>query len=207
MFEIFMEFKKPSKKFVVDTTSRVLYSIVVGAGIDYFYGGIHSFWGILGSRGSATGINSLSSGLYGMWQDKWYSWLKTIPETRKLKLAYLNKNVSLSLANKDISYYLKKENFSELTDYAKRRGKQFATDMLSFNTFEPFVYGIANIFGQLIESGDVDLNQTAEGMKFVVYISPLVAPTMRLTMQGVRKLFGIKTSSELAQKNLENIVN
>lgn len=202
-----MKLKKPSKKFVVDTTSRVLYSIVVGTGIDYFYGGIHSFLGILGSRSSATGINSLTSGIYGLWQDQWYLWLKTVPEKRKLKLTYVDKKINLSLDDKNISYYFKKNNFSELTGFAKRRGKQFITDMLTFNTFEPFVYCVANCIGQLVDSGDIDFSQTYEGMKTVVYLSPFIAPTMRLTINSARKILGIKSSSEIVNDSLENVVN
>lgn len=193
-----MKLKKPSKKFVVDTTSRVLYSVAVGAGIDYFYGGLKTFAGIFGSRATATGINSVTSGPYGWWQDKCYTFFKTTPETRKLKDVFDSKN---------LAHYFQNGKLYEVTNYGLRLGKQFATDMFAFNTFEPVVYGISNIVGQLVGSGDVDLNQTAEGIQFVVYISPFVAPTMRLTMQVARKLFGIKTSSELAQKNLEDVVN
>jgi len=78
-------FKNPiSKKVIVDTGSRVSYSIVVGTLIDYFMGGLTG-WGIVGSRATATGINSLTSGPYGWWQDKCYRALKTVPETRTYK--------------------------------------------------------------------------------------------------------------------------
>ncbi|MBU1202283.1 MAG: L-alanine exporter AlaE [Nanoarchaeota archaeon] len=185
-----------SKKVAVDTGSRVSYSVVVGALIDYFMGGLTG-WGIVASRGVATGINSVTSGPYGWWQDKWYGILKTVPETRKLKEVF---------DDNDISHYFEREKFGEVANYSGRRGKQFLTDMIAFNTFEPIVYGISNCVGQLINTGDVDFQQVAEGMKAVVYISPLIAPTMRWTMQGARKIFGIKTSAELAKESLENIV-
>jgi len=186
-----------SKKVAVDTGSRVSYSIVVGALIDYFMGGLTG-WGIVGSRATATGINSVTSGPYGWWQDKCYRALKTVPETRTYKQVFDEKN---------ISHYLEKEKFQEVVGYSGRKGKQFLTDMLAFNTFEPIVYGIANCVGQLINTGDVDFHQVVEGMKGVVYISPFIAPTMRWTMQGARKFFGVKTSSELAKESLENIVS
>lgn len=184
------------KKVIIDTSSRVTYSIVVGAAIDYFMGGLIG-WGIVGSRATATGINSVTSGPYGWWQDKWYSFLKTIPETRKIK-EVLNKKNPLE--------YFKQEKFKEVAEYSARRGKQFATDMLAFNTFEPIVYGIANCAGQLLDTGDVDFQQVFEGMKGVVYISPFIAPTMRWTMQGARQLFGVKTSAEIARDTLEDKV-
>ncbi len=185
------------KKVAIDTGSRVAYSIVVGALIDYFKGGLTG-WGIVGSRITATGINSVTSGPYGWWQDKWYGALKVIPETKTVKQVFNEKN---------IEQYFTKEKFFEISQYSARRGKQFITDMLAFNTFEPLVYGASNCIGQLVSTGDVDFQKVAEGMKFMVYISPFVAPTMRWTMQGARKLFGVKTSAELTQENLETIIS
>jgi len=186
-----------SKKVAVDTGSRISYSIVVGALIDYFMGGLTG-WGIVGSRATATGLNTLTSGPYGWWQDKIYSTLKTVPETRKFKQVFDKKNVSS---------YFKEEKFQEVISYSGHRGKQFLTDMLAFNTFEPIVYGIANCAGQLITKGDINFEQVTEGMKGIIYISPFIAPTMRWTMQGTRKLFGVKTSAELAKENLEEMIS
>ncbi|MCF7865946.1 L-alanine exporter AlaE [Candidatus Woesearchaeota archaeon] len=185
-----------TKKHVVDTGSRVTYSVFVGALIDYFLGGL-SGWGIVSARFTATGINSVTSGPYGWWQDKWYSLMKVTPEKRKLKDIF---------DKKDISDYLTKQNTKEILLYSGRKLYRWSADMLAFNTFEPFVYGIANSVGQLIDAGDVDFNQVYEGMKGVMYISPLVAPTMRLAISGGRKLFGLKTSAELAEKNLDDII-
>lgn len=191
-----MKFKNTSKKVAVDTGSRITYSLVVGAGIDYFLGGLTG-WGIVASRATATGVNSVTSGPYGWWQDKWYSLLKTTPETRKINDIFNSKN---------ISDYVVKEKFSEVTNYLGRRSKQFVTDMLAFNTFETLVYDLANCAGQLFDTGDADFHQVFEGMKGIVYISPFVAPTMRMTMQGARKLFGVKTSAQKAQENLDTLV-
>lgn len=186
-----------SKTFVVDTGSNVAYSIVVGASIDYCMGGL-SGWGIFWARTTATGANSLTSGYYGRWQDTLYKVLKIVPEQRTFRQLFSEKNLST---------YFEKEKRTEIVQYSGRRGKQFLTDMLAFNTFQPLVYGFANCIGQLINAGEIDFQKVAEGMKGVVFISPFIAPTTRWAMQGTRKLFGVKTSTELAQENLETIVS
>ena len=199
--------KKISKRVAVDTGSRVLYSIVVGAFIDYYKGGLDTIWKIAGARGSATAMNSVTSGPYGWWQDRWYSWLRTTPETRNAKDVFLVDG---------INDYLTKERWSVIGSYSKKKGHQFVTDMIAFNTFEPVVYGIANLagqaFGQLTSQmlgtdyDPISIEQTIGGMKTLVYISPFIAPTMRMTMQGARKLFGVKTSAQKAQESIEDVV-
>ena len=202
-----MVLKKISKKVLVDTGSRVLYSLVVGALIDYYKGGLTG-WGIVGSRATATGTNSLTSGPYGLWQDKWYSWLNVTPESIKLRDFFKNKT---------ISEYFDKNQRQLINGYLARRGKQFMTDMIAFNTFEPLVYGISNVSGQLFSQlvnyiFDLDVhpfnvNDVFEGMKTTVYLSPFIAPTMRWTMQSARKIFGIKTSAQRVEKKLEEIID
>ena len=199
--------KKISKRVAVDTGSRVLYSIVVGAFIDYYKGGLDTFWKIAGARGSATALNSVTSGPYGWWQDRWYSWLRTTPETRNAKDIFLTD---------DSHDYLTREKLSLITSYSKKKGHQFITDMLAFNTFEPVVYGVSNLagqaFGQLTSQilgtdyDPINIEQAIGGMKTLFYISPFIAPTMRMTMQGARKLFGVKTSAQKAQESIEDVL-
>ncbi len=68
---------------VVDTFGNITYSLIVGSLLDYSAG--LNLRGILGSRATATGINSITGGPYGWWREKLFKWTKTKENSHKVR--------------------------------------------------------------------------------------------------------------------------
>ena len=79
------EEKKPSAKkiAIVDTLGNITYSLITGSMLDYSAG--LNLKGIIGSRTSATAINSVTGGLYGWWREKMFKWTKTKADSNKVR--------------------------------------------------------------------------------------------------------------------------
>ena len=69
---------------LVDTLGSISYSLILGAGLDY-YTGLKTLKGIIGSRASATLMNSVTGGPYGLWRDFLYKKTKTTEKSSKIK--------------------------------------------------------------------------------------------------------------------------
>jgi hypothetical protein len=66
----------------------------------------------------------------------------------------------------------------------------------AFNTFETYVYGTALCIGSLASGGRIDFEKVREGMLGLIYLSPIIGPTLGWYMDGIRKIFGIRTAAE-----------
>jgi len=70
----------------------------------------------------------------------------------------------------------------------------------AFNTFETYVYGIGAVVGAtasyLITGKEINPVKICEGMEKMVYLSPLIGPTMGAWLNLTCKLFGVKTVTE-----------
>ena len=60
---------------IIDTFGNISYSLIVGTALDYVTG--LSLTGIITSRISALGLNSLTGGLYGWWREKCFKITKS----------------------------------------------------------------------------------------------------------------------------------
>jgi len=79
------EREEPSEKkiAIVDTLGNITYSIIIGSMLDYSAG--LNLKGIIGSRASATAMNSVTGGLYGWWREKMFKWTKTKENSNKIR--------------------------------------------------------------------------------------------------------------------------
>ena len=75
--------KLKDKEFMVDTASGGIYSLVVGAAVDYSAG--LDWKDILYSRGFAIGVNAVMDGPYGKWRNAVFSCTKTTEECGKVR--------------------------------------------------------------------------------------------------------------------------
>lgn len=76
---------KPSAKKIVlvDTLGNITYSLIVGSMLDYSAG--LRLKGIINSRVTATGINSVTGGPYGWWREKMFKWTNTQENSNKVR--------------------------------------------------------------------------------------------------------------------------
>ncbi len=162
-----------SKESLVDTASRVLYSLTVGALNQYSGKSLSDliFQDIQNpdqdlvseialSRLYATGVNTITGGPYRKWKEFMYRLTKTTKEHSKLR--------------------------RELVDF------------LSFNTFENPVYISAVSVSQLLTRGEIDLDEVLTGSLILAMFSPFVSTTMNNFMDWCRKRFKIKSTVETA---------
>lgn len=73
-----------SKEAAAATIGKVTYSLVVGTGLDYFTAGLRG-WGIVSSRTSATGINTVTGIPYDKWRKGWYKLTRTPEKTSSFR--------------------------------------------------------------------------------------------------------------------------
>lgn len=69
-------------------------------------------------------------------------------------------------------------------------------ELAAFNTFETYVYGISAGIGSLISTGNLDVEKIAEGMSGLLYLSPIIGPTMGMWLNGTCRIFGVKAVAE-----------
>lgn len=207
--------KKWTKEFAVDTLGGVSYSLIVGAGLDYWAGlrGV----GILASRASATAINLPASGPYGAWRDYCFR----VTHTKQ----YHN-------------WQPKKEAVKKVLDGVHYTRKTLV-DLFAFNTFQVPIFGTALAIGsyisncelepnqarlimsgaydmyshlasfvelakEYITSGHVEWEKPLSGMKKLASISWAIGPTMGWYMNGVRRLFKVKTPSQKVSQTINS---
>jgi hypothetical protein len=89
------------------------------------------------------------------------------------------------------------------TDKSSKLRKSIV-DLLSFNTFQVPLYSSVVAVGSLISEGKVDWEKVGHGAEYLAMISPFVGPTMGWYMDGLRKLFKLKSASTKAGESLEN---
>ncbi|MBN2567351.1 L-alanine exporter AlaE [Candidatus Woesearchaeota archaeon] len=144
---------------LIDTLGNVTFSLAVGSLLDYSSG--LDWRGIVGSRASASALNTTTGGLYGGWRD----------------------------------YIFRITRTTEKSHWLRNRG----ADLLAFNTFQVPVYAVALSVGSLVQEGEFDYYKVLEGCKNLAVISPLIAPTMGMYMNRVRKWFGVSTPEQRAE--------
>lgn len=147
---------------LADTIGKITYSLLVGAGLDYFQAGLRG-WSIAAARTSATAINFFTGSPYARWREGWYQFTGTHEKSSKLR--------------------------------------QGLIELCAFNTFETYVYGISAGIGSLILTGTLDLKKIADGMAGLLYLSPLIGPTMGLWLNATCKLFHVRTVAERSYQN------
>jgi len=69
-------------------------------------------------------------------------------------------------------------------------------DLLAFNTFQVPIYSSAVAIGSLISEGKIDWQKVEKGAAYIALISPLIAPTLGYYMDGLRKVFRLKSAPE-----------
>lgn len=67
-------------------------------------------------------------------------------------------------------------------------------DLVSFNTFQVPLYATAVGVGSFISEGKFDLEKAIKGAEHLAMISPFIAPTMGWYIDGMRRIFGVKTA-------------
>ena len=74
--------------------------------------------------------------------------------------------------------------------------RQSFVDLIAFNTFQAPLYSTAVAVGSLISEGSINWDKVKHGIEYLAMISPLVAPTLGMYIDGLRKLFKLKSASE-----------
>lgn len=154
---IHQEHQYTRREAVADTLGKVTYSILVGAGLDYFQAGLRGM-GIVTARASATIINTITGSPYARWREGWYQFTGTRKESSTL-----------------------------------RKG---LVELGAFNTFETYVYGLSAGIGSLISTGTLDVEKIADGMTGLLYLSPIIGPTMGMWLNATCRILGVKTVAE-----------
>ena len=95
-----------------------------------------------------------------------------------------------------------REKIFKITKTDEESGKLRKTliDLLAFNTFQVPIYATAVTVGSLVSEGKIDMEKIKHGSTYLATISPLIGPTLGWTMDGCRKLFGVKSAAEGAYK-------
>lgn len=83
-----------------------------------------------------------------------------------------------------------------------------AVELLAFNTFQVPLYAAVVGAGSLVSNltqGEfkIDFDKVTRGAEILAVLSPLVGPTVGLWMEGVRKVFGLKSAPRKARDSLE----
>jgi hypothetical protein len=184
---------EPSKRKIaaVDTAGNITYSLIVGSIIDYSTG--LDIVGILASRGYATAMNSVTGAFYNWWREQAFEVTKT-KDTGGLYQGIQD------LYRRIIKREKKKSIKSILYDMFRST----IVELLAFNTLQVPIYATAVAIGSLVSEGRIDWEKVQDGATYLAEISPLIAPTMGLYMDGFRRMFGVKSAAEGAYKSKEN---
>ncbi len=86
------------------------------------------------------------------------------------------------------------------TNNESTEGRKYLTELLAFNTFQPYFYAIGVAIGSVIDNGSIDGLEVHQGIENIVMMSPLVAPTLGAYMNWLRKRTGLYSAAERAAK-------
>lgn len=86
-----------------------------------------------------------------------------------------------------------------------------AVELAAFNTFHTPLYAtvvaVGSLYSHLLKGEvGVDLEKVAVGTRNLAMFSPFIGPTMGWWCEGVRRLFGLKSSGRKAREKLEQEV-
>ncbi len=98
-----------------------------------------------------------------------------------------------------------REKVCQITGTNKSSGKlrKGLADLLAFNTFQTPLYSLLVGIGSKVSEGEVNWDKMKNGAEYLAMISPLIAPTMGIFMNGVRKVFRVKSAAEGSYGKLE----
>jgi hypothetical protein len=87
--------------------------------------------------------------------------------------------------------------------------RKYLVELLAFDSFQVPLYATVlsagSLFSNLLEGKvKIDFDKVQRGTAILTAMSPLVSPTVGLYMEGVRKLFGLKSAPKKARESLEN---
>ena len=74
--------------------------------------------------------------------------------------------------------------------------RQALVELGAFNTFETYIYGLSAGIGSLISTGTLYAEKIADGMVGLLYLSPIIGPTMGLWLNATCRIFNVKTVAE-----------
>lgn len=194
------------KESMVDTLGAVTYPLIAGAMLDYASG--LRGWGVVASRVYATGINLPTGALYGKWRNFMHK--KTAKLKNNLTLDKLLKKgitfSTVSLAQLTGSPY---QAYPEIVDYITQNSKiqNSFTDLLAFNTFQVPLYASVVAVGSLISEGKVDWDKVKHGTEYLAMISPFIGPTLGWYIDGLRKVFRLRSAPEKAGSSIRYKLN
>ncbi|MEK6927329.1 MAG: L-alanine exporter AlaE [Nanoarchaeota archaeon] len=86
---------------------------------------------------------------------------------------------------------------TKTTDESSRI-RQSLTDLLAFNSFQVPLYSTVIAVGSLISEGSINWEKVKHGAEYLAITSPVIAPTMGLYMDWLRKTFKLKSAPEKA---------
>ncbi len=78
--------------------------------------------------------------------------------------------------------------------------KRAIPDFIAFNTFQTPIYGAVVALSSLVSDGYVDLDKAISGTRELATISPIIAPTLGLYMDCIRRLCGVRTAAQGAYR-------
>ena len=98
------------------------------------------------------------------------------------------------------------------TNKESSKTRKYFTDLLAFNTFHVPLYSTVIAVGSLVSNlikgeVNVDLNKVEKGAAFLSALSPFIGPTMGMYMDGLRKVFKLKSAPEKANDSTEDKLN
>lgn len=192
--------QKSLKESIVDTVGNITYPLILGTPLDYFTG--LRGWGIVASRTYATGINAPSGWVYGKYRNLLHKKTASLKDNSTLKS--ILKNVftlgTVSLAQLTGSPY---QAYSEIADNLIETNKiqDSLVDLVAFNSFQVPLYSTVIIAGSFVSNLiqgyiGVDWGKAWNGAISLAKLSPFIGPTMGMYMDGLRKLFGVKSAVE-----------
>lgn len=89
--------------------------------------------------------------------------------------------------------------FTHTTNESNKLRKALV-ELGAFNTFETYVYGVSAAagaaFGYLVTGEEFNPLKICEGIEGMVYLSPLIGPTMGMWLNATCKIFGVKPVAE-----------
>ena len=86
------------------------------------------------------------------------------------------------------------------TDEKSGAVRKFILDLVAFNSFQLPIYAIAIGAGSRFSEGEVNWEKVRAGAEYLAMISPIIGPTLGWYMDGIRKLFGMRSASQKVNK-------
>jgi hypothetical protein len=186
---------RKGKEGLVDTLGTISYSLITGSLLDYASG--LNLQGIISSRVYGTAMNFPTAAPYGKWRNFWHRKTNYLKENTRIKKAL---ETILFVGSSSLAHLTgnSSEGFFRVANELVSTNKiqDSIVDLLAFNTFQTPLYASAIAIGSFFSDGSVDLEKVRKGTEYLLSISPLLAPTLGLYLDGLRKIFNLKSAPE-----------